>query len=75
MYTAYDHDAEVNCVAMHGNIFVSGGNDGTLAVNDLEDGDGSPALALFENESPISDVKFCSKSRFRQCIREQNECT
>ena len=64
IYTAYDHDAEVNCVAMYGDLFVSGGNDGTLAVNDLKDGDGSPALALFENDSPISDVKWCSNNRF-----------
>ena len=64
IYTAYDHDAEVNCVAMYGNLFVSGGNDGTLAVNDLQDVDGSPALALFENDSPIADVKWCSSNRF-----------
>ena len=61
VYTAYDHDAEVNCVAMHGNIFVSGGNDGTLAVNDLEDGDGSPALALFESE-----VQFRRENLFQK---------
>ena len=64
VFTGYDHDSEVNCVAMRKNIFVSGGNDGTLAVNDLLDGDGSPAFAFFENKSPVVDIKWYSNQRF-----------
>jgi len=71
VYTGYDHDAEVNCVAIRDNIFVSGGNDGTLAVNDLNDGDGSPAFAFFEHESPLVDIRWYTEKRF-VCACEKN---
>jgi factor associated with neutral sphingomyelinase activation len=71
VFTGYDHDAEVNCVAIRDNIFVSGGNDGTLAVNDLNDGDGSPAFAFFEYESPLVDIRWYTEKRF-VCACEKN---